>query len=396
MARIAGVIGCAHPIALTEELINRMTHRGSKHKGVTGFHNVALGMSKFEKSEKDSVDLPLKIPLYEAVAAFDGILYNTLWKHSGISPAPVSEDEFIENMISNNNEILQSDGMYALAWATYRSQSIKLKRDRFGIKPLFWRNLENGQAFASEILPLVKLNQNISRIRQRSVAEFLAFGKALGSNTFYQGVYRVRPGSTVELSRDKKILVNNITVAMEQNISGSLRNALKTSIQRSLKPGRHIGLGISGGLDSTLLAFEMNAMGLNDIITVSLKIAGVNDGIDDLNSLDLPTNGSWNSWKHYAVSFSPHDFDEMMNRSVQIFGEPTKMTSVPLYIKLAEAAKACGIDVLIVGEGADEIFAGYPSYLEWIQKYRHGFSVYDSLQEFAFPAKRRRWLKNLL
>jgi asparagine synthase (glutamine-hydrolysing) len=177
----------------------------------------------------------------------------------------------------------------------------------------------------------------------------------------------------------------------------TLAVALKHAIEICLVGDRRIGLALSGGLDSTLIAGVVDSLGIEDINTVSLTIEGSPDGLATLHALGLPKHGAWRTWRHARVHIEPRMLPKAIARAVAIMGEPIRMTSVPLYCALAGLAAQQGITVLLLGEGSDELFLGYESYRTFFATLRsRAASLADVLAEFACPAVQREWTKRLV
>nr|MDQ2958641.1 asparagine synthase C-terminal domain-containing protein [Actinomycetota bacterium] len=141
-----------------------------------------------------------------------------------------------------------------------------------------------------------------------------------------------------------------------------LRAAIAEAVRRTLLSDRPLGLALSGGLDSTIIAHEVQAAGIEDLDTISLTPQGDSDGVRSLDALGLAP-GAHQGWRHHHVEFGPSQLLGQLAEAVSIMAAPTAMTSVPLYLAVAQAARQAGIVVLLVGEGADELFGGYRSYL---------------------------------
>jgi asparagine synthase (glutamine-hydrolysing) len=271
--------------------------------------------------------------------------------------------------------------------------TVRLSRDYFGIKPLYYRRISDGYAFASEISPLAQIEGERLDGQDGAVAEFMAFGRVLGDTTFYRQIRSVPPGATVELG-ESGALIGPGPQAGGGARTTDLRAAIRASVEGCLISDRPLGLALSGGLDSSIIAYELNALGVEDLATVSVRMRGVADGLDDLRQLGLPPGGAWNTWRHHLTVFEPADLPPLIEDAVGA-GQPTRMTSFPLYLALARAAKEAGVVVLLTGEGADELFSGYESYLSWWGGLRQQ-PTFERLYEFALPAKRRAWLAGLL
>jgi asparagine synthase (glutamine-hydrolysing) len=272
----------------------------------------------------------------------------------------------------------------------------------WGVKPLFWRRMQSGVVFASEQRPLVE-NLPPLPLNRHAVAEFLAFGRVLGDGSFLEGLYSVPPGGSaiihnglmeVRPGRGRASRSHNAQAGVPPG-PAELRRAIAESVARTLVSERIVGLAISGGLDSTIIAAELNRLGCEDLATVSVTALDSNDGVREIAQLGLP-NGSWTTWHHEHRHFTPEMLPRGIERAVRLLGEPTRMSSVPLYIELAEACTHLGIIVLLSGEGADELFGGYTSYSAWRTVAEAKGTVLDKLEAFALPAKRMSYLAALL
>ncbi|MCC4242082.1 asparagine synthase [Thalassospira povalilytica] len=257
------------------------------------------------------------------------------------------------------------DGMYAMALLDSATESIELWRDPFGIKPMWSRKLSCGIAVASTIQSLLD-GFGPSTPRYDGIQQFLAFGRPIDGGSFYEDIFSISRGKRLRLQQGACIAEQQIDLcSLEGNLDTEnpqvLRQALQESIRRILPSNRTMGLAVSGGLDSTILAHQMAYLGVEDLQTVSVLIEGVNDGIDDLLKLKIPGQAA-RSWTHSSTTVTSNIFSRGFEQAVQDLGEPTRLSSVPLYGALADIAKDAGVVVLEVGEGADELFMGYSSY----------------------------------
>lgn len=393
MTRIAGVIGCLDSSNLLESLLNAMNHDNSdmhtmvysKEKNMIGVSSYDTHSHIFHTGSKDDAEV------------YDGKVYGLVGTDGFIKESiPTNNSQQINHILfSNGQQERRPDGMYSFAHCS--KNKIELMRDDFGIKPLFWRSFSHGQVFASELPSIVHGDLGSTHLRTGAIAEFLAFGKVLGNATFYNEVYKVPPNGKVILEGDRYDVHVNPSLRPQTNVvKTQLRNMLIQSIQRCSENSEDIGLALSGGLDSTILAYELNKIGLENLTTISVNVSDVEDGVDNVESLELPGR-AWSTWNHKIKYFSAADLPPMIEESIRILGEPTFLTSTPLYIKLAEHAHNNNIRTLLLGEGADELFAGYSSHLNWFQKYSLGDKpMIDKIEDFIFPPSRRFWVGTLL
>jgi asparagine synthase (glutamine-hydrolysing) len=256
------------------------------------------------------------------------------------------------------------DGMYAIA-SLAPDGSIEVARDPLGIKPLYVRAAAGAVAVASEPRALVEMLGEC-RVRAEAVAQFLLFGRVVDGSGWFEGISPVLPGARLRLRGGKVEALDRESVAPASDCpsAGDLREAVAVAIERVLVADRPLGLAISGGLDSSILAHEVARLGVEDVRTVSVVFPGLErlDGLRDLEALELP-GSAWRSWSHRWELFRPEELLDEIPDAVRALGAPTSLASVAMYARMVRLAADSGIVALLLGEGADELFGGYRSYL---------------------------------
>lgn len=351
-----------------QDLFSAVKHRGPDAGGVILDNRVRLGMHRLHLRGPKG-QLPIRIA--GGVAALNGQVYSNC---SGLRVAPIF------NLADEVDSILEgsADGMFALAVASADRQTVELQTDAYFIKPLFLFEDERGVAFCSEYAPLLDL-VDAAELSWPALAELFCYGWYLRDECWIGNTINlVRQG--YQLGIDGQICAID-KIAMDVEIDKfSLRPALQKSISSCLEGTGPFGLAISGGIDSTIIAAEINALGFEDLTTISVVLPENDDGIYTISELGLPPGGAWEKWRHVVVTIdSPQDYFEYFEESVRCFGHPTTMSSLPLTWKLAEAAGDNGVRVMLTGEGADELFCGYGSY-QRVQPHRSPLDYYSFQQ----------------
>jgi len=301
-----------------------------------------------------AVALPLVTA--EAVGAYNGQIYAR--GRDGFGSEPVG-DTILEEFAAATSGEDEPDGMYAVAIAPRDGSSVALATDRDFIKPLFYRRSPGGLAFCSELAPLVALAGNT--LNTRALAELFLFGWYVDDQTYLADLrlvarrdVRATAAGIVEAPKPKPEARGSPTP------ENSLRAAIAASVEASVSGRGPFGLALSGGLDSSILAFELNALGVEDLVTISVLVDG--DGISSLEELGLPA-GPWTKWQHRAIELDwEAEFAARFRTASLRFGQPTGMSSLVLIEAIAETASQEGVSVLLTGEGVDEYFCGYPEY----------------------------------
>jgi asparagine synthase (glutamine-hydrolysing) len=298
------------------------------------------------------------------VYAYNGEIYDT--------GGAVPDGGLAEALAADRRAPSQLDGMYASIRHS-PDRSLHVVRDPFGIKPLYLRH-QPGKVLLGSELPALEAMGGPLRVRDAAIAQFLLLGRVVDGGTWYEGVEPVRAGERLEI-RDGAISRRTCDPPADAAATGTVpssrrmpeteamvRAAIRRAVERVLLADRVVGAALSGGLDSTIVAVNLALHGVTGLRTVSVVPEGTGDGIRTLTSLGLPGT-AWRTWEHRWTGFGPHQLLDGIREAVAALGEPTAMTSGPMYAALAREARAAGIVVLLLGEGADELFGGYRSYL---------------------------------
>lgn len=338
-----------------------LEHRGPDGAGLARAAGAAIGMRHLRIRSRPGLELPFASARLGAVLAFNGETYrmaregNWRFPEGGLDEAEAVASAFPGGRL---------DGMFALAAMGTADASVTLIRDPFGIKPLFLARGPSGVAFASEVRPLLRtLERRV--VRPEAVAQFLVSGRVIDGGSFVDGIEPVPPGTRIVLRHGRIVERGRHTPAHPAAApagADDLREALRDSLALTLDAQRPVGLALSGGLDSSALAWELDRMGRRDLRTLSVLVDGAKDGLPELARLGMD-DGPWLGWQHAVTVVDAAAYGRLLEPAVIAFGEPTSMSSVPLYLALARLAVQQGIVVLLLGEGPDELLMGYRSYL---------------------------------
>lgn len=344
-------------LEMVADLVRQLEHRGPDGTGVAGGAHTALGMSWLRVRSAPAEMIPFT-DRRGSTFAFNGEVY----KDGRTYPSGGLEEAMCAFAAAGHQGAV--DGMYAIV-GDAGDEALQLARDPFGIKPLYVRESPSGVAAASEMPPLIRVF-GPPPIRTEAFAQFLLTGRRiLDGGTFFEEIRPVAPGECVSIrsgsvSRSETFEPTR-PVRPRPREPADLRAALEDAVDRTCLAERHLGLAISGGLDSTILASILARRGTRGLRTVSVVPDGSDDGVRNLDDLGL-TDSAIDTWHHDWTSFGPPDLLSGLPAVVRTYGEPVAMTSAPMYAALARLARDNNITVLLVGEGADELFGGYNRY----------------------------------
>jgi asparagine synthase (glutamine-hydrolysing) len=389
MCGIAGAIVPGNPSSArdcVERMIKILAHRGPDGVGLAEVSATAVAMCRLRIRSEPDATLPFSVPNARAVA-FNGEIY------AG-NGAAAPEGGIGEVLALTGRKWRDLDGMYAAA-VLENDGSLRLIRDRFGIKPLFVRTAHPNFAFSSEIPALFAAGGALD-IELDALHELVAFGRTLDRRTVYSGIRELEPGEELVVTPDG---VNSRRCSMsyprtpEPTTDGDLRISIRQALERTLISDRQIGLALSGGLDSSILAFELRELGLTQVNTVSLILPDNRDGIESLTEIGMNKDKVSRTWQHTNLAFDDACYFSGLFETARRVGEPFRMSSLPLYFMLGVGAQRQGTAVLLLGEGADELFGGYDSYLSFDDS---RFSLLDAIGDFYLGGQGGAYLECLL
>ena len=258
-------------------------------------------------------------------------------------------------------------GMYAIALHDPAAGRLVLARDPFGIKPLYYAETPQYFAFASEPQALIQAGIVECELAAPARNELLQMQFTTGRDTIFVGIKRVLPGETivvrqgriVERRREEALLAGAAIAIDEDTALQRLDAALADSVlvhQRSDVP---FGMFLSGGIDSTAVLVMMARLAQRPVRAFTVGFAGSDDSDERpaARAAALAVGA-----EHVEILFDERDFWRLLPAVASTVDDPaTDYAMLPTY-KLAAAAHADGLKVILSGEGGDELFGGYGRY----------------------------------
>ncbi len=372
--------------ATVKAALATLVHRGPDQQAIVQEHRAVLGVNRL--AVRDSKCQMALEPRAGCTLVFNGQIYQFA-ENGGSFQQVTTYSQESEVLSRLAGQPLYVDGMYAAISYDVGKEELTLVRDEFGIKPLFYRSTPCGVYAASELPTLVRLG-GMPEINLDAVDEFVLFGRVLGRRTVFKDTCRVLPDEVVQIS------ASGVTTRRRSRAGGvhppcdQLRDAIRDAVHLAIASDRQVGIAVSGGLDSRILALHASEIGCDRLATISVGV-GEHDGVTDLRHLKLP-GSAWKTWEHSYARFNPLRFKKAFYQGIARLGQPSALTSLALYETLAELARNAGVVVLLVGEGADELFMGYDSYrrcLKWPNRLQ-------SMMDFAMAGVESRIVSRLI
>ncbi len=250
-------------------------------------------------------------------------------------------------------------GMFAFAISDADTGGLFLARDRFGIKPLYYWQANGRFLFASQVRALLETGRVPFRLSGEAVASFLSFGAVSEPLTAIEGVLALPAAHTGRL-RHGALTVRRYWSAptaatptcTPADAAGELRARLEDSVSRHLVSAAPLGVFLSGGVDSSILA-ALAARRDGGVRTLSVVFDDPN--FSEQAHMDEVARhiGS----EHVRVRLGEPDLIDDLPGAFAAMDQPT-FDGINTYI-VSQAAAASGLKVALSGLGADELFDGY-------------------------------------
>ena len=262
-------------------------------------------------------------------------------------------------------------GMFALAVYDRQARTVFLARDCFGIKPLYFTVWHDALVFASEIKVFCDLPAFKKRVDPHILYEYLRFGLADHSaDTLLEGVHQLPPGTWAEVSLDSPTSVNPVkywtltpsesTELTFSDAAEQLRQMFLDSVRLHVRSDVQIGACLSGGIDSSSIVCAVRtlepSLELRTYSYVADDATLTEERWMDIVNAACPTSSSK---VHCSGESLLADLDGLITAQDVPFGS----TSIYAQYKVFQRASEDGVKVVLDGQGADELLAGYEPYL---------------------------------
>tara|TARA_R110002072_G_scaffold255129_2_gene413857 strand:- start:9839 stop:11758 length:1920 start_codon:yes stop_codon:yes gene_type:complete len=277
------------------------------------------------------------------------------------------------------------NGMFAFQILDTELRSVFGARDRFGVKPLYYWKTDSSVALASEIKQFTTLPHWQPKMNSARVYDFLQYGQTdHTSQTLFSGVYQVPPGHKFKIDLDD---VNNLVISKwyawsQERVKDKLKGAtakfhqlFKDSVRLRLQADVPLGTGLSGGMDSSSIACEINAVlkgqGKDDLQKTFSAYTEVKK-YDERNYINNVLE-TITAEPHFVALMCP-DKRSKLEEVVWHQDEPFGTTSIFAEWSVFKLAKSKNVKVTLDGHGADETLAGYHRFffVYLIELLKHG------------------------
>ena len=254
-------------------------------------------------------------------------------------------------------------GMFSIAIWDSERKKLFIARDRLGIKPLYYLQLNNTFYFSSEIKGILNFSKVHRVINKQGLLDYFSYRYALGDQTFYKDIKSLNPGTFLEIDYNLKIkhnrywelpIIQNKNDPGEKTVLQELEQKLINTVEEHMMSDVPIGAYLSGGLDSSLLVALMSRLSDKPIDTFSIGFDKL--GYDESKFATIVSK-LYNT-NHTELKMSGKDYFDLIDEVIAFKDEPLSIPNeIALHVLSKELKK--NISVVISGEGADELFGGY-------------------------------------
>ncbi|MEP6917016.1 MAG: asparagine synthase (glutamine-hydrolyzing) [Acidobacteriota bacterium] len=388
MCGIAGALGtwpAAQTDAMAARMIAALAHRGPDGGGqqaVAAGPGVSLALAHARLSILDLSDAAAQPMRHDETGSFliyNGEIYNyrelrvDLERLGHRFRSTGDTEVLLAALVAWGADALpRLNGMYAFAYWDGRGARLLLARDPLGIKPLLLARTTQGLVFASELRGLRRSGVVDSRVSPGAVRAFLTYGAVIEPETALSSVVAVPPGRVITATPDGRIGVPEniwtldtvlqlhrdplLATARQQDPEAAVHRALEGAVRRHLVADARLGVLLSGGIDSPLLAAladrapghtpEFITVGFEDIPSPDIEFA---------TAIAKHLHGT-----HTVLTLSGRELSQRIPAAIAAMDQPT-VDGINTFVVSSAAAQA-GVKVLLSGLGGDELFGGYTTF----------------------------------
>lgn len=351
-----------------KEMNNQIIHRGPDSDGYYFDKDVNFGFRRLSIIDLHEGSQPILNESGDTAIIFNGEIYNFQELREdlvakGYKFKTHTDTEVILHGYEEYGEegiLAKLRGMFAFTIWDSKKEKLFGARDHFGIKPYYYALLDGDLLFGSEIKSFLKYPKFKKEVNEKALKHYLVFQYNPLEETFFKGVKKLRPGHYYIYENGKMEIKTYYNLTLDYNdmtfdeAVGKIEKEVEESVKYHKISDVEVGSFLSGGVDSSYVV----ATALPDkTFSVGFDNKGFNETMyakELSDSLGI---------KNFAKLITPDEFFEGINKVQYYSDEPhANLSSVPLYFLSKLASEQ--VKVVLSGEGADELFAGYNEYAD--------------------------------
>ena len=378
MCGIAGIVtpGLRPSAETLERMVGAMTHRGPDAAHFWSAGEAALGMRRLAIVDVAGGIQPLRNETGTVQVVYNGEIYN----HAELRADLVAKGHTVETLSDGaviphlyeefGAELFaRLNGIFAVALWDSVSRRLLLARDHLGVKPLYVHRRGTEVRFASELRALLQDSVVPRRLDLAALDQHLTYRFTPAPQTLLEGIEKLEP-ATVLMSADGRARIDRFwrsEAPLRNSLSfpdaaSAFRDQLRAAVHRQMMSDRPIGVMLSGGLDSAAIVALM-AERSSQVKTFTVGFEGGTDA--DERVLARRTARLFDT-DHHDLVIGEAEFAAELPLAIETLEEPVATSSALGFRAVSRLARQ-HVPVLLSGQGADELLAGYWRYVgEWL------------------------------
>ena len=374
---MCGIAGFTHfrrkpPTSVLRRAVQSLYHRGPDQQGMHEAANASLGAVRLKIIDLSGGDQPMRTENGDTVITFNGEIYNHAEIRKELEALGHKFESHCDTEVAlrafvqwDTNCFERFRGMFAAAFWREREDRLVIVRDRLGIKPLYYTIHQGNLHFASELKAVFEHPEIPRRISHKALSYYLSLNYVPSPHTLVDGIEKLPAGSWMEC-RSGQIRTGNYwrnefnpqQIGLEEACE-QLDGLLKESMAEHLVSDVPLGIWASGGLDSSTILHYAAEVSSRKLETFSISFAGRRF---DESQYFRPLARRYNTVHREFDLSSEVDLTAVIHEMAYYSDEPSADAgALPVWFLSHMTAKH--VTVALSGEGADEIFGGYQTYL---------------------------------
>lgn len=359
-----------------EAALTSIRHRGPDDHGIWSSDGVVLGHRRLSIIDLTSAGhQPMRSASGRSRIVYNGEIYNYIelrdeLRRTGVGTIGGSDTGVLLELIeaSGAAALPRLNGMWSFAVWNEQRRQLFLCRDRFGVKPLYYRLERDGIAFASEPKALLGLFPQNRRISQKTLLDFLAFNQLfVGNESFYEGIHILPPAhyavyeaatNRLKITRFWDYPADSDAAINADRAVAEFQVLFDEAVRIRLRSDVPLGITLSGGLDSSAILASAAKQAPNP--PRCFTSVYTDNAVGEFKWAELASSAT-----HAALEQSlaaQEDWIKVLDDVVWYMDGPGYSPAVyPLWC-LMQVARTAEVPVLLEGQGADEALGGYPQY----------------------------------
>lgn len=378
MCGVAGIIDFSrkrNTVPSVTSMLRSINYRGPDESGIFHSESATIGNVRLSIIDLASGQQPLSDQSGRFWIVFNGEIFNYMELRSdlerkGYKFRTSSDTEVLVQLyaISGKSCLEKLNGQFAVAIWDTKEKELFIARDRVGIRPLFYHNINGLFSFASEIKALFQLEHVSRELLPESLSQIYTFWSALTPDTPFRNVFELSPGHFLIYNRKglrierywQLDFAGNKSKLSTENATGQLDELLSSAVRLRLRADVEVAAYLSGGLDSSATVAYIKKIEPGVLNTFSI---GFTDKEFDESKYQEEAVKFLNT-NHRSVSCTPREIADNFPKVVWHSETPMTRTAPAPMLILSKLVRDNNIKVVITGEGSDEILAGYDIFRE--------------------------------